>query len=497
MTRTPHRLVVALAMMLCLGSLPSDHVALAQSSLDQCPDGDSAAWDNCFGKWSDGEGYTYEGEWHDNQQNGEGTATYAGGERYVGEFKNGAREGEGRWTSPDGSRYVGEFKNDHFDGAGTWTSKDGERYVGEFKNDQYEGQGTLTTPDGETYVGDFKNDVFDGLGTYSFNNGDRFEGQYKQGEPSGHGAYIWADGRKSVGDFRGYKLNGHAVNYASDGSVVEQGLFEDDVLKTPDSVRLNTDTQNNAATDAAQPSMATENVAGSHHKVALIIGNGAYENAPQLTNPRNDATAMSRMLNELGFTVISAFDANKRDMENSIREFLREAKSADLSLFFYSGHGIEVGGENFLLPIDTKLEDEAALNFEVINSKVITDAMGGDKQVGVILLDACRSNPFSRSLKRSLVASRAASVSDGLAPISASGGGLVVAFATAPGDTASDGSGRNSPFTTALLKWMPEKGLEIEQVMKRVKSDVSASTGNDQRPWTNSDLTKDVYLAGQ
>ena len=123
--------------------------------------------------------------------------------------------------------------------------------------------------------------------------------------------------------------------------------------------------------------------------------------------------------------------------------------------------------------------------------------MGGERQIGIILLDACRDNPFTKSLKRSMAASRAATVSDGLAPISSDVGGLVVAFATAPGDTASDGVGANSPFTTALLKWMPEKGLEIELMMKKVKSEVSTITNNDQRPWTNSDLTTEVYLAGQ
>ena len=102
-----------------------------------------------------------------------------------------------------------------------------------------------------------------------------------------------------------------------------------------------------------------------------------------------------------------------------------------------------------------------------------------------------------QTLKRSMVASRAAAVSEGLAPISSEGGGIVVAFATAPGDVASDGDGKNSPFTNALLKWMPQKGIEIELMMKKVKSEVSSITKNSQRPWTNSDLTTEVYLAGE
>ena len=237
-------------------------------------------------------------------------------------------------------------------------------------------------------------------------------------------------------------------------------------------------------------------VAGAR-KVALVIGNGAYENAGQLANPKNDAAAITRVLEGIGFKVIVATDASKSAMETSIREFIQDARSADVSLFFYSGHGMEVSGENFLLPVDAKLADEAALSFEVINSKVITNAMGGEKKVGIILLDACRDNPFTKSLRRAMVASRAANVSNGLAPISAEGGGLVVAFATSPGDVAADGDGVNSPFTTALINWLPQKGLEIDQVMKRVKSEVATVTNNDQRPWTNSDLTSDVFLAGQ
>lgn len=235
----------------------------------------------------------------------------------------------------------------------------------------------------------------------------------------------------------------------------------------------------------------------SAQKVALIIGNSAYQNAGRLANPKNDASAMSEVLRGIGFKVIVSTDATKAAMETSIREFIQEAKRADVSLFFYAGHGMEVAGENFLLPVDTKLEDESALSFEVINSKIITNAMGGDNKVGIILLDACRDNPFTSSLRRAMVASRAASVSNGLAPIQTEGGGLVVAFATAPGAVAADGEGVNSPFTTALIKWLPQKGLEIDQVMKRVKAEVASATKNDQRPWTNSDLTSDVFLAGK
>ncbi len=230
-------------------------------------------------------------------------------------------------------------------------------------------------------------------------------------------------------------------------------------------------------------------------KVALVIGNSAYEHSPVLANPHNDAEAVAKTLIGVGFEVISGLDLTNAETEKKAREFAKAAKTADVSLLYYAGHGLQIAGENYIVPVDAKVEDETAISFELINVSKITNFMGGLDKVGIILLDACRDNPFSRSLKRSLSASRAASVDQGLAPISAEGGGLFVAFSTAPGDVAADGEGMtNSPFTTALLKHLPTKGLEINTVMTRVKAEVAKMTKNDQRPWTNSDLTTEVYL---
>lgn len=251
------------------------------------------------------------------------------------------------------------------------------------------------------------------------------------------------------------------------------------------------------ATDKIPPSTdsSTSLPASPHKKVALVIGNSAYEHSPELANPHNDAEAVANALTALGFEVISGLDLNNAATELKVREFAKAAKTADLSLFYYAGHGLQIGGENYIVPVDAKVEDETAVSFELINVATITNFMGGMDKVGIILLDACRDNPFSRSLKRSLSASRAASVDQGLAPIAAEGGGLFVAFSTAPGDVAADGDGMtNSPFTTALLKHLPTKGLEINTVMTRVKAEVAKMTKNDQRPWTNSDLTTEVYL---
>ncbi|MEM7633947.1 MAG: caspase family protein [Pseudomonadota bacterium] len=233
-------------------------------------------------------------------------------------------------------------------------------------------------------------------------------------------------------------------------------------------------------------------------KVALVIGNGRYSNAPELENPSNDASAMARVLQGMGFTVIQGVDLKRPGMENKIADFARAAATADVSLFFYAGHGIQVSGRNYLVPVEATVKDRTSLAFELIDVQKVTQFMGGNGKTSIILLDACRDNPLTRSLARSLGSSRSSTVGQGLAPIRAEHGGMLIGFATAPGDVAADGDGMaNSPFTTALLKHLPTPGLEIELAMKKVKAEVLKLTANKQRPWHNSDLAREIYLVSK
>jgi len=255
------------------------------------------------------------------------------------------------------------------------------------------------------------------------------------------------------------------------------------VVKTPDP-------QSNTADPVPSP--------GPTSKVALVIGNGRYSNAPELENPSNDAAAMARVLQGMGFTVIQGVDLKRTDMENKIADFARAAATADVSLFFYAGHGIQVSGRNYLVPVEAAVKDKTSLAFELIDVQKVTQFMGGNGKTSIVLLDACRDNPLTRSLARSLGSSRSSSVGQGLAPIRAEHGGMLIGFATAPGDVAADGDGMaNSPFTTALLKHLPTPGLEIELAMKKVKAEVLQLTGNKQRPWHNSDLAREIYLVSK
>lgn len=238
--------------------------------------------------------------------------------------------------------------------------------------------------------------------------------------------------------------------------------------------------------------MSATAVAGE--RLALVIGNGAYANAPRLANPANDAADIARSLRSIGFEIVEGRDLDKRSMEQKIVEFGHRLDGASLALFFYAGHGLQVNGQNYLVPIDAKLQRAGDLSFETINVNQVLAQMEADKRVNLVFLDACRDNPLARSFARSLGDTRSANVGRGLASIQ-SAVGTMIAYATQPDNTALDGAGRNSPFTTALLKHIATPGLEVRSMMTRVRADVLAATRDRQLPWDHSSLIGEVVLA--
>ncbi|MEM1198700.1 MAG: caspase family protein [Pseudomonadota bacterium] len=485
-------LVPIVLVALILGVFAGD--ASAQWKLKKCPEDQLEQWHNCFGARKDARGVTYVGAFKNGKPHGKGTLTMADGATHVGTFTDGQANGQGTRTFPDGAEYVGAFKNHVFHGQGTLTYPSGNKYVGAFEQNKINGRGTIFIAEtGNKLVGTFKNGIIQGQGTYLFAGGDKYVGVFKNSRFNGQGTYFRADGSKYVGAFKDHNFHGRGVSYAPDGSIMEQGIYENGrLIKSEQVVQqqqvAKVEPQQQAASASSTPVLTAE------RKVALVIGNQAYKHAVPLANPKNDATKMSAMLKRLGFDVVFGTDLRKREMEQQVRKFVRKSREADLSLFFYAGHGIQVAGQNYLMPVDAKVKDETALDFELFNVSKVSNYMGGSGRVGIILLDACRDNPLSRTLARSL-GTRSAQVGRGLARISTPRGGLLVGFATSPGDVAADGQGENSPFTAALLKHLPTPGVEIELLMKRVKAQVIRMTKNDQRPWHNSDLAKEVYLA--
>lgn len=226
-------------------------------------------------------------------------------------------------------------------------------------------------------------------------------------------------------------------------------------------------------------------------RVALVVGNSRYENTTELANPKNDAAAMQAKFEELGFEVITALDSSKQDMEKAVRAFVKALADADVAVFFYAGHAMQVNGRNYLIPIDAKLEDSTAIDFETIDLQVVLDFMNGDDRIAIAFLDACRDNPLSRRFARK---SRSGSVGNGLAMPATEGGEMLIGFATAPGKVALDGDGSNSPFTTALLRNIGQPDVDVELMLRSVKRDVYDMTGAEQEPWHNSALRNEFFF---
>jgi uncharacterized caspase-like protein len=235
---------------------------------------------------------------------------------------------------------------------------------------------------------------------------------------------------------------------------------------------------------------------GNQDRVALVIGNSRYVHVNPLPNAANDARLMTRALRDIGFAVTDGFDLARDGMERQIREFLRKSENARVRLFYYAGHGLQVDGRNYLVPVNTKLESASDLSFETVALDTILESLDVISRTNIIILDACRNNPFAQTFASRFGAGRSVAVLPGLAGYSNLGAGTLIAFSTAPGAVALDGSGANSPFTEALARHMSTPGLEVRQMLTRVRADVAAETQGKQIPWDNSALLGDVYLAG-
>ena len=234
--------------------------------------------------------------------------------------------------------------------------------------------------------------------------------------------------------------------------------------------------------------------AAAQDRVALVVGNSKYISVNVLPNAGNDARATARTLRAIGFDVAEGLDLDRNGMERLIREFLRGAANARVALFFYAGHGLQVDGRNYLLPVDAKLESPSDLSFETIGLDSFLENLNGSSRANIIILDACRNNPFAATYASRFGATR--SILSGLAGYSNLGTGTLIAFSTAPGAVAADGNGPNSPFTRALARHMRTPGLEVRQMLTRVRANVAAETQGRQIPWDNSSLLGEVYLAG-
>jgi WD40 repeat protein len=232
----------------------------------------------------------------------------------------------------------------------------------------------------------------------------------------------------------------------------------------------------------------------AERRIALVIGNSAYLNAGALANPVNDATDTAQVLTKFDFEVILGLDLTRPAFEEKIRAFSRALTNADTAVLFYAGHGLQVAGHNYLIPVDAALGSERDLDFEAISLDFVLKQMevGREGKTNIVFLDACRDNPLARNLARSM-GTRSASVGKGLAEAQ-TGVGTFIAYSTQPGNVALDGKGRNSPFTAAFTARVQEPGRNLNAIMIDVRNDVLAATDGRQVPWDHSALTRDFYF---
>jgi uncharacterized caspase-like protein len=235
--------------------------------------------------------------------------------------------------------------------------------------------------------------------------------------------------------------------------------------------------------------------ARAEKRIALVMGNSAYVNTAPLTNPGNDVADIAAALRRLDFQVIEGRDLDKRSMERTVRQFAVELPGTDVALFYYAGHGMQIGGQNYLVPTDAKLSGEGDLDFESVPLSLVMKQMEREAKTSLVLLDACRDNPLSRNLARTM-GTRAAQVGQGLAEVR-TGVGTLIGFSTQPGSVSLDGTGRNSPYAAALLDHIEVPGKDVSAVLVAVRNDVLKATSGRQVPWEHTSLTGQVVLRAE
>ena len=242
--------------------------------------------------------------------------------------------------------------------------------------------------------------------------------------------------------------------------------------------------------------LAMAGPAAAEQRIALVIGNSAYRNAPALANPTGDASAVTQALQRLGFETELASDLTRQGMDDAFRGFARRARTADVALFYYAGHAMQYEGRNYLMPVDAKLADEIDLRYEMTSVDDVFAAMKPVRGVRIVILDSCRDNPLADALLKSLDKSRSAFVPRGLARIEQQAG-TIIAYATQAGTTADDGASGHSPFARAFLANVETPGLEIGQMFRRVAKAVNDATGGVQTPELSVSLLNEFYMKPQ
>lgn len=455
-----------------------------------------------YGLYRYTEGDRYFGDHANGTREGFGTYYFQNGNKYIGEWKNGAIDGFGVFYWADGAKYIGHFTQTTKNGYGVYYYSDGTKSIGVWENDvyQYSKNGMLASNDykrcisgdcengfGEYlfesgyYKGEWKDGYMSGKGDYIFDSGDFYTGQWSENKRNGEGIFYFTEGGRFEGGFKNQYLHGEGIRYYNDGLKQEGYWEEGSYVGTEPTANYYEVIQEIGTLDSS----ATEEYS---KRLALVIGNSNYEGEGYLPNPVNDAKEVTKALTNAGFQVITVYNGSNKEITDAIKNFGSQLNNYTVGLFYYSGHGMQVGGVNYVIPVDAKIQDPTDVRYECVDAgRVLAKMEYAGTKVNIIILDACRNNPFIEEQRSENP------TNEGLAPMDAPAG-TFIAYATSPNKTASDGSGSNGLYTEELLKYLVYPDLKIEDVFKQVRIKVLEKSAGAQLPWETSSLVGDFYF---
>jgi hypothetical protein len=470
----------------------------AQSTLPACSIFGEKS--NCQGRFTNASGKVFQGEY----RAGRFVGVSSDGIRIDSEILNGKLNGQGSVIFRNGSKYVGGFKDGLYNGQGTDTSAYGDEYVGEYKDGSRNGQGTYYFANGWKYVGEWKNDFHHGKGTLFAHDGRvHFQGNFANGTPvlrSKLEQQVPTTSLQATSSERD-RLATEVEAERKKRQELEQQLAlkkeSDQISVTLELERRNRqelEEQLKVAQQSSPPNTSSSLMPLMANRKALVIGNDTYKSVTKLLNAREDAKAIAANLTAVGYKVTLQLDLNEKEMKAALRIFSSQVQGGDEVMFFFAGHGVQLGAANYLLPIDIAGESEAQVKDEAIQLQRVLDDMTEKKaKFTLAMIDACRDNPFK-------TAGRAIG-GRGMAPTTAATGQMVV-FSAGTGQQALDRLGnndknKNGVFTRTFLKEMQKPGVSIDRIVKNVRNEVAElakTVGHEQVPAIYDQVLGDFYF---
>jgi hypothetical protein len=365
-------------------------------------------------------------------------------------------------------------------GKGRYIFPNGDKYIGEFKHAKLDGRGVYTSKNGNVYKGQFKDNMRHGYGTYKWLNGDSYIGEYVNNERQGEGTYYGIDGTVN----EGYWENGNFVKAKESPEVdtISSSISGTDPFSKADTINIHK--------LFAKKFPALKNIQEGQKRNALVIGNSSYLKNP-LKNPVNDAIAIAEELQRSGFNVYIYTNVSQKDLKIAIRDFGQILKDeGGVGLFYFAGHGLQEGGRNYILPVDADIRKSKDIELESVDlSRVLVEMDYAENDLNLIILDACRDNPYKEEFKDSR------NQHNGLASIQSAPYNSFIAFSTSPGAVAADNpNSEHGLYTQELLAAMRNKGAKLEDVFKKVRANVRRQSNGTQIPWEISSVEVDFYF---